>query len=48
MEDCVEVTATHKRCVEGYTNLTRTDIRARIFLKRNLTIVSTVNEHRSH
>jgi hypothetical protein len=48
MEDCVKVTATHKRCVEGNTNLTSTDIRVGMFFQRELTIVPAVNEHRRH
>jgi hypothetical protein len=44
----MEVTATHKRCIEGYTNLTSTDIRVRMFFQRELTIVTAVNEHRRH
>jgi hypothetical protein len=32
MEDGVEVAAADKRCIEGYTNLTRTDIGAWIIL----------------
>ena len=48
MEDCMEVTAAHKRCIEGYTNLTRTHTRIRMFFQRELTIVPAVNEHRWH
>jgi hypothetical protein len=44
----MEVAATHKRCVERYTNLSGCWIREWMLLQRQLTIVPTVYKHRCH